>query len=63
MGKQRLKGREAQGLLRKQRASGLGMLLIGQDFPGGLAVKNPPADAGDIGSIPGPERFHMLRGI
>ena len=24
-------------------------------------VKNPPAKAGDMGSIPGPGRFHMLR--
>ena len=22
-------------------------------FPGGLVVKNPPANAGDVGSIPG----------
>ena len=26
-----------------------------QDFPGGAVVKNPPANAGDTGSIPGPE--------
>ena len=26
-------------------------------FPGGLAVKNPPAKAGDRGSIPGSGRF------
>ena len=25
-------------------------------FPGGSVVKNPPANAGDIGSIPGPGR-------
>ena len=30
------------------------------DFPGGAVVKNPPASAGDTGSIPGP-RSHMLR--
>ena len=30
-------------------------------FPGGAAVKNPPADAGDTGSSPGPGRSHMLR--
>ena len=30
-----------------------------QDSPGGAAVKNPPADAGDTGSSPGPERSHM----
>ena len=26
-----------------------------QDFPGGQVVKNPPANAGDKGSMPGPE--------
>ena len=30
------------------------------DFPGGVVVKNPPANAGDTGSIPGPGRSHML---
>ena len=29
------------------------------DFPGGAVIKNPPANAGDIGSIPSPGRFHM----
>ena len=26
-------------------------------FPGGLLVKNPPADAGDKGSVPGSGRL------
>ena len=30
-------------------------------FPGGAVVKNPPANAGDTGSIPGPGGSHMLR--
>ena len=30
-------------------------------FPGGPVVKNPPANAGDMGSVSGPERFHMLQ--
>ena len=30
------------------------------DFPGDAVVKNPPANAGDTGSIPGPGRSHML---
>ena len=30
------------------------------DFPGGTVDRNPPANAGDTSSIPGPERFHML---
>ena len=32
-----------------------------EDFPGGTVVKNPPANAGDTGSIPGPGRSHMQR--
>ena len=31
-------------------------------FPGGSVVKNPPANAGDMGSIPGPGRFYVLWG-
>ena len=31
------------------------------DFPSGTVDKNPPANAGDMGSIPGPGRFHTLR--
>ena len=33
-----------------------------RDFPGGTVVKNLPANAGDMGSIPGPGRSHMPRG-
>ena len=29
------------------------------DFPGGAVVKNPLANAGDMGSIPGLGRSHM----
>ena len=32
------------------------------DFPGGPVVKTPPANAGDMGSIPDPGRFHTPRG-
>ena len=35
------------------------VIKILQDFPGGAVVKNPPANAGDMGSIPGPGRSHM----
>ena len=28
-------------------------------FPGGAVDKNPPANAGDTGSSPGPGRSHM----
>ena len=29
------------------------------NFPGGAVVKNPPANAGNMGLIPGPGRSHM----
>ena len=31
------------------------------DFPGGSVVKNPPANAEDMGSIPGAGRSHRPR--
>ena len=33
-------------------------MLLG--FSGGAVVKNPPANAGDIGLSPGPGRSHRL---
>ena len=35
--------------------------IILQDFPGGPVVRNSPASTGDIGSIPGPGRSHMMQ--
>ena len=32
-----------------------------KDFPGGAVVKNPPANAGNMGSSPGPGRSYMPR--
>ena len=32
-----------------------------RDFPGGAVVKNPPANARHMGSIPVPGRSHMPR--
>ena len=32
------------------------------DFPGGLVVKNLPANVRDMVSVPGPGRYHMLWG-
>ena len=37
----------------------IGFLIKGGDFPDGAVVKNPPANAGDTGLIPGPGRSHM----
>ena len=34
-------------------------LRIVKGFPGGAVVKNPPANAGDMDSSPGPGRSHM----
>ena len=34
------------------------MLQLGT-VPGGSVVKNPHANARDVGSIPSPQRFHM----
>ena len=31
------------------------------DFPGGPVVKNLPANAGDMGLMPGVGRYHMLQ--
>ena len=39
----------------------LGRLKVEQGFPGGAAVENPPANAGDTGSCPGLGRSHMPR--
>jgi len=32
-----------------------------QGFPGGSVVRNLPPNEGDMGSVPGPGRSHMLR--
>ena len=46
---------------RARKLDGPSLLKQGREFPGGAVVKNPPADAGDMGSILGPGRSHMLR--
>ena len=43
------------GTLRRNQKEMLG------GFPGGAVVKNPPDNAGDTGSSPGPGRSHMPR--
>ena len=32
-----------------------------RNSPGGPEVKNPPANAGDMGSVPGPGRLYLLQ--
>ena len=39
--------------------SELGLRYKDRGFPGGTAVKNPPANAGNTGLSPGPGRSHM----
>ena len=36
--------------------------IAAQDSPAGTVVKDPPTDAGDTGSIPGPRRSHVPKG-
>ena len=36
-------------------------IMDNQDFPGGTVDKKPPANAGDMGLIPGPGIFHTPR--
>ena len=39
------------------------LLYIGRDFPAGAVDRNPLANAGDTGLIPGLGKFHMLWSI
>ena len=45
--------------IKKQLCENMGQNLTKEDFPGGAVVKNPPANAGDMGSSPGVGRSHM----
>ena len=40
----------------------INLKIILRGFPSGTVAKNPPAKAGDTGSIPGLGRSHMPRG-
>ena len=53
-------GRDSQWarVLQDQRMTS----YLQKDFPGGIVVKNLPANAGNMGLIPGSGRFHMARG-
>ena len=46
-------------ILQQRMLSGIFKAIRAQDFPGGAVVQNPPANAGDTGSSPGPGRSHM----
>ena len=55
IGKKKQRSRNKGQKLRQVRKQGQG------GFPGGSVIKNPPANAGDTGSIPDPARSHMPR--
>ena len=60
--KQMLKAQNGPpGTCRGSSKSNILKTLI-EGFPGGPMVKNPPANAGDTGSIPGLGRSPMLQG-
>ena len=44
------------GTFLKGERSAIFRLILGHSRAGGLVVKNPPANAGDMGLIPGPGR-------
>ena len=59
----RLNHEERENLTRPIRTKGIeSSKLSQQDFPGGPVVKNLPANAGDMGSIPGLGKYPMLQG-
>ena len=58
---------DSEELLQKSMVSSTILYLVRTknikwDFPGGPAVKNPSASAGDTDLIPGPRRSHMHQG-
>ena len=55
-----MKGTHSRICLRNKAAYISTFKLEKWDFPGGSVVKNPPANAGDTGSSPGPGRSHVL---
>ena len=44
----------------KEESEKVGLKLNIQNFPGSPVVENLPANAGEMGSIPGPGRSHIL---
>ena len=50
---------EKDNFLITQRQQKLNQEEIDRGFPGGTVVENLPANAGDMGSSPGPGRSHM----
>ena len=59
---QKTAGGRIKSILYKNCKGSITFKIVNQDFPGGAADKNPPADSRDTGLIPGPGRFPMLEG-
>ena len=58
--KEKEKERRKTKRRRKERRENKSQKVFGGGgFPGGAVVRNPPANAGDTGSCPGPGRSHM----
>ena len=55
-------GGSADGIIGPKPCLSRGSESQRQDFPGGPAVNNQPANAGNTDSIPGLGRFHMPQG-
>ena len=51
----------SRGKHRKENSRGGLFIRTREDFLGGPGVKNPPANAGDMGLIPGAGSLHMLQ--
>ena len=49
----RMWGHKESDLTEHARTQYLNKNKLSRDFPGGPVIKNPPANAGDMGSIPG----------
>lgn len=45
---------------RKEQCVVSGVNINGKNFPGGPEVKKSPTNPRDTGSIPGPEKLHIL---
>ena len=56
-------GRQRPKLTGKRDFEVINMVVLKKaylgDFPGDTVVKNPPVNAGDMDSIPGPGRCHV----
>ena len=58
----RIGSNKANVVIKKNIGECFLLFKIWQDFPGGPVVKNLLSFTGDMGSIPGQGRYHMLWG-